>query len=177
MSNNRSLNDIIFEGIYTYRIPKKARRSNTPGSRKGRKIRPFGSNKYDSFVDIFKSVGFGADVHITDIYQVYMKRPAPDSTRKIKQELDRHFNNFNQAKRGFVIVRGLLPYTKKMVIDDGSYTIKKYSKLSANALRKRREREEEKLRNRSIDKWAPAPDDPEDKLGFSHLDIQVLKFL
>lgn len=172
--SSRSLNDIIFDGIYSYKVPKAAKRANRP-SRRGAK--PLGSYKYDRFIDIFKSVGVGADMHIYDIYKAFMERDPPESTHKTKRELDRAFNNFNNAKRGFIITRGFMPHTKKMVIDDGSYQIKKYSTISANVLRKRRELEEKKLREKNIDKWSPTPDNPEDKLGFSHLDIRVLKFL
>lgn len=171
---SRSLNDIIFEGIYSYKRPKKARQLNAP-RRHG--VKPVGSYKYDKFLDIFKLVGPGEDMHVVDIYVEYMGREAPESNHKVKRELDRAFNAFNLAKRGFVILRGQAPHTKRMVVDDGSYEIKEYSTRGPKYLRDRKENALKRLQQKTIDKWSPTPDNPEDKLGFSHLDIQVLKFL
>lgn len=174
MSSSRTLNDIIFEGIYSYKVPRKARRANTP-RKKGAK--PVGSYRYDAFIEIFKAVDPGADMRLADIYTAFLGRPPPATFHKMRQELDRTLNDFNNAGRGFLIIKGAAPNTKRMVVDDGTHKIKAYSRVSAKKLKARLEREKAKLQEKSIDKWAPSPDNPEDKLGFSHLDIRVLRFL
>ena len=174
MSSSRSLNDIIFEGIYSYKVPRKARKANSP---KKRGAKPVGAYRYDAFIEIFKAVDPGADMRLADIYTAFLGKPAPASFHKMRQELDRTLNDFNQAGRGFLIVRGFAPNTKRMIVDDGTHKIKPYSRVSAKQLKARLEREKEKLHEKSIDKWMPNPDNPEDKLGFSHLDIRVLRFL
>lgn len=174
MSSSRSLNDIIFQGIYSYKVPRRARKANSP---KKRGAKPVGAYRYDAFIEIFKAVDPGADMRIAEIYKAYFGRPAPDEFHKMKRELDRTFNSFNTAKRGFLIVRGAAPHTKRMIVDDGTHLIKAYSTLPPKEMKARLERERKKLQEKSIDKWAPSPDNPEDKLGFSHLDIRVLRFL
>lgn len=175
-SSKRTIHDLILDGIYNYNVPSRTKKANARQLRQGA-VKPLGSRKTDSFIDVFHKFGLGKSVHIADVYDAYYNVESGISVASAKSRLDRSIQEFNLAKRGFVIVKGLFPNTKRMIVDDGSFVQKRYSNKSPRHEARRKEREEQRLRDSAIDKWTLKPDNPEDSIGLSQYHAKVLGFL